>query len=295
MIAMTTLHTGASPAEHGWLGTAIHHGGAVVDLLRQRDLRTGQPLASPGDLLSVSSIYRRLADAGVDVRVVSLAAFEGSFLNAWYFDGALSVPYSDLSELPAAAAQAARGGGPRYVVVYWPGFDDVCHGAGPSSAEASAAAREVDTAFHHLLGQLPGDGSTLVVLTADHGQSGTPAGLATALHEEACLPSLLRGAPAGENLVRYLNAKPGSEGDVAARLAGVATLLSAAEAWREGLFGGPPAREEFLGRTGDWIAVARHGHQLTWAYDAQPARTWAGTHGGWAAELMVVPVLTVRL
>ena len=33
MIAMTTLHTGASPAQHGWLGTAIHAGGSVVDVL----------------------------------------------------------------------------------------------------------------------------------------------------------------------------------------------------------------------------------------------------------------------
>ncbi len=157
------------------------------------------------------------------------------------------------------------------------------------------AARELDAAFQQMLGKLPRDGSTLLVLTADHGQSDTPAQLAAALHEDARLGEGLNGPPAGENLVRYLNVKPGGEGGVADRLAEVATLLSAPEAWREGLFGGPPAQEEFLERTGDWIAVAHHQRQLLWTHPAKHAQTWAGTHGGWSADLMVVPVLTLRL
>lgn len=294
MIAMTTLHMGASPAQHGWLGTSVHDRGTVVDLLRQRDLLTGRLLDHPGDLLAASPVSRRLADTGVDVRSVGPAAFEGSFLSGWYFDGALSVPYEALPDLPGAVAHAARGDGPRYVVVYWPGFDDVCHATGPGSPEASVAARRVDLAFHQTLAGLPQDGSTLVILTADHGQSDTPARLVTPLHQDTGLPDLLGGPPAGERLVRYLNVRPGGEAEVAERLAGAATLLPASEAWQEGLFGGPPAREEFLGRTGNWIAVARHGHQMTWAYPAKSARPAAGDHGSLSAEQMVVPLVALR-
>lgn len=41
--------------------------------------------------------------------------------------------------------------------------------------------------------------------------------------------------------------------------------------------------------------MAHPGHQLTWAYPAEAARAWGGTHGGWDAEQMVVPVVSVRL
>lgn len=294
MTAMTTLHTGASPAQHGWLGTALHWRGQVADVLRQRELTTGQPLADARALCAVPSLYRRLADASVATCAVSLAAFEGSFLNAWYFDGATSVPYDgELEDLPAAAVRAAQGGGPRYVLAYWPGYDGVCHQVGHDAPEAAAAARAIDAAFHELLESLPQSGRTLVVFTADHGQSVTPAPLALALEDVPTVAAALRGPPAGENLVRYLNTVEGATGLTEA-LQEHATVMAAQEAWDGGLFGGLPAQASFQGRTGDVIAVAHRGHQLTWAYPAQPARVWAGTHGGWSAEQMVVPVIAFR-
>lgn len=187
MTARTTLHTGASPAQHGWLGTAIHAVGSVVDVLRQRDLLSAQSLREPGALRSAGSLYRRLTDAGVQTRVATPAAFEGSFLNSWCFDGAQSVPYGDLAKLPGAVARAAQGAGPRYVVAYWPGFDSVSHAAGPYSAEAAGAAGQIDSALQEVGDRLPRTGSTLVVLTADHGQSKTPAHLARALHGDSQL------------------------------------------------------------------------------------------------------------
>lgn len=300
MTAMTTLHTGASPAQHGWLGTSIHAGGSVVDVLRQRDLPSGEPLEQPGALLSVGTprsvgtLYRRLTDAGVSVRAVMPAAFEGSFLNGWYFEGATSVPYGGLPDLPDAVARAAQGGGPRYVIVYWPDFDTVSHDHGPYSAPAAAAARSVDAALAALLAGLPQGGSTLVVLTADHGQSDTPPELAVNLSDDGALGDLLDGPPAGESQVRYLNALPGRETTLPAHLEAHATVIRSADAWADGLFGGEPADETFRTRTGEYIAVAHHGRQLTWAFPGKAARTWAGTHGSWAAEQMVVPIVAIR-
>ena len=294
MTAMTTIHTGVPPAWHGWLGTAVHHEASVVDVLVQRDVLTGLPVSPPDQLLSVGSLYRRLANAGVEARVVSLAAFEGSFLNAWYFDGATSVPYEDLPDLPAAAARAASGGGPRYVLTYLPGYDNTCHAFGPSSTEAAREADRVDAAFDAFLRLVEGDGSTLVVLTGDHGHSDAPADRVLALHEDERLQVALRGAPAGENHARYFRVRSGMGGVVEAALAGCTTLLPARDAWHGGLFGGAPAREAFVERVGDMIAVGRPGGQLTWAYPAQDARARLGMHGGWSAALMVVPVVTVR-
>ncbi|GHF51149.1 hypothetical protein HNQ07_003023 [Deinococcus metalli] len=291
MTAMTTLHTGAAPAQHGWLGTSVFEGTTVLDILRQRDLLSGEAARLPP---ATGTVYRQLAAAGVTARAVTPASFEGTLLNDWYYDGATTVPYDDLTDLPDAVARAAAGGGPRYVIAYWPDFDTVSHDHGPYSRAAADAAHAFDAAFHALLGRLPDDGSVLTLLTADHGQSSTPAPLAVHLNAVPGLCDMLDGPPAGETQVRYLRVRPGAEDDVHAALRDHATVLPAAEAWAAGLFGGPPAQEAFLERTGDHVAIAYHGRQLLWPAPEHAPRVWAGTHGGWAAEQMVVPLVMVR-
>ena len=289
MTAMTTIHTGASPAQHGWLGTSIHHDGTVVDLLRQQDLLGGETTYLPP---AVGSVYRRLADAGVTVLAVTPAAFQGSVLNGWYYDGARDVPYETLTDFPDAVARAAHGSGPRYVIAYAPDFDTVSHDHGPYSRPAADTARNLDTALHALLSRLPDDGSVLVLLTADHGQSDTPADLVVNLNGP--LDGLLDGPPAGEVQARYLNVRPGAEDAVQGALAGHATVIRAAEAWTDGLFGGPPAHDAFRERTGTHVAVAQHGRQLTWAYPTSPPISKGGMHGSLMAEQMVVPLVMIR-
>ncbi|MFC3831822.1 MULTISPECIES: alkaline phosphatase family protein [Deinococcus] len=289
MTAMTTIHTGASPAQHGWLGTSIHQGSTVIDLLRQQDLLGGETTHLPP---AVGTVYRRLADAGVTVQAVTPAAFQGSVLNGWYYDGAQEVPYETLADFPDAIARAAAGGGPRYVIAYAPDFDTVSHDHGPYSRPAADTARALDTALHALLSRLPDDGSVLVLLTADHGHSDTPADLAVNLN--APLDGLLAGPPAGEVQARFLNVRPGAEDAVQDALADHATVIPAADAWADGLFGGPPAQETFRARTGTHLAVARHGRQLTWDYPASPAVSKTGMHGGPVAEQMAVPLVMIR-
>ena len=276
MIALTTMHTGVPPAQHGWLGTTVYQNRTVVDLLRQTDVLAGQALANPHQLACVPSIYRRLQEIGVPSGYVNPAAYEGQFLDHFYFGGGRPFRYGAASPLPGQVAAAL--GESRYVMAYWPDYDTTNHIFGPSSEESSQAARTVDDLIRQTVQRVPQDGRTLLVFTADHGQRDTPG---------SAIRPITGQAAAGENRFRYLHST-----EQAAQV-GEAAVFPSAQLWEEGLFGGPPARPEFLERTGTYTAIVQDAAQLTYDYGAGPL-ILKGNHGGWSAEEMVVPVLTLR-
>ena len=288
MTALTTMHTGVPPAQHGWLGTTVFQGKTVIDLLRQTDVLAAKPLPDPNTLIFVPSVYRCLHDIGVSSGYVSPAAYEGQFLDHFYFDGGTAFRYGPHASLPLQVANAAAQSGSvqsgavpaRYVMSYWPDYDTTNHIHGPQSEASAQAAGTVDTLIRHTLDALPRDGHTLLVVTADHGQRVTPLG-------EVVSVGTVEAPPAGENRLRYFTHEPQGLS------AGVTVRLSA-DLWAEGLFGGPPARLEFLERTGTYTATVQDAAQLTHDYGAGPL-ILKGNHGGWSAEEMVVPVLSIRL
>jgi hypothetical protein len=63
--ALTALHTGATPAEHGLVGFTIwwQETATVVQTLLFRDLLRGTPLTNASRLVTVPSLYQRLPPA----------------------------------------------------------------------------------------------------------------------------------------------------------------------------------------------------------------------------------------
>lgn len=295
MAAMTTYHTGRTPAEHGYLGFSVYlpERGCVANLIATADLY-GNPLPDPEFLIAVPSLYERLAALGVACCTVSPAEYQGSFLNRWYFRGCAYVPYHAPSTLASLAPPTLPGPGPRYTVAYWPGYDTVCHRYGPQSPQAADEVAAVDGMFSRLLRKLPRDGKTLLVLSADHGQHELDAAQALYPQQDARLMELLADAPAGEVRARYFRTERPQE--LTEHLEPLAQCLPSAEAWERGLFGGPPALESFHARTGDLIAVPRGKQSFRWLWhpDAPPGPD-GGSHGGWSAEEMLVPVIAVRV
>lgn len=296
--ALTTFHTGCSPAEHGVLGytTWLVDPGTVADTVLFRDLVADRPLENPRRLMSVPSLYRWLADEGVTCRVVMPSSFRGSPLSHWHFDRAEFVPYQAPGSIPSRIAEAVNGRGRRYVVAYWPGYDAVCHWHGPSSPEAGDEAAAVDLAFERLIGVLPHTGRTLVLLTADHGQRDLDPAEAVLLGEDRALSAWLASPPLGERCGRFLRVKPRTEKQVVEHLSSVSEVMSMDDAWAIGLFGGPPAVAEFRMRTGDLLVVPRGRRQLHWPFtEHDRSETWRGGHGGWSDAEMLVPVIALRV
>ncbi len=253
-------------------------------MLAARDRVTGRPRPVPG---GPPSVFRRLSAAGVRCRVVNAAAFADSDLTAWLFAGAEYRPWHSVHTVPSLVGEAAQAPGPAYLHAYWPDHDTVCHVHGPGSPQADDDAAAFDAMLDRLVGALPRGGRTLLLVTGDHGQRGVEPGSTVWLDDLGC------AAPAGERGAAYLRHRPG----LARALAPHAEVRPTAELWREGWFGGPPALPSFRARTGDLLAVPRDGRSLAWRgfAGADASAPWAGQHGGWSPEEMLVPLIAMRV
>jgi hypothetical protein len=295
--ALTTLHTGVTPAEHGLVGFTIWwpDRATVAQTVLFRDLLRGTPLADAHRLVTVPTVYQQLAAIGVASHAVIPAGITGSMLSAWHFAGARVNPYATIGALPDAIADALADGGAQYVVAYWPEYDGACHEYGLASPEARDAARRFDAALARLLAALGRAENVLVLLTADHGQRPLDPDETIRLNDDPVLARWLASPPLGERCARYFRIRPGGESIVARHLSSVAEVVPMADVWAAGLFGGPPAVASFPLRTGDLLAIPRGRRQLHWAFaPTERAEVYRGGHGGWTAWEMTVPMVAIR-
>ena len=285
--ALSSIHTGLTPAEHGHLGFSVwlDQGPDVTDLLLARDRFSKEPRPVPA---APPPIWSRLAAAGVSGRVVNAAAFADSALTRWHFAGAEYRRWYSANTLPSLIAEAVDGAGPTYVWAYWPDHDPVCHVHGPGSAQAADELAAFDLTVQRIVRRLPRTGRTVLLITGDHGQGALDPERVVFLDE--CLTT----PPAGDRTAAYLRAEPGLE----ERLAPFAEMVPMPRVWAEGWFGGPPTVPAYRTRTGDFLALARDGRQFVWrpkgAAESRPT-LWRGGHGGWSAEEMLVPLITARV
>jgi hypothetical protein len=294
--ALTTLHTGKTPAQHGLLGFTIwlEDRQAVANTLLFRDLLTGKPLADAASLMTVPSLYRQLPEL-VSNRVVVPASIKDSLLSRWHFAGAEIAPYRRLARLPDLVAEAVSGTRPGYIVAYWPDYDTTCHVHGPESSAAGSAARFVDAALGRLIEMLPFSDDTLLLLSADHGQRAIEPNETVILNDDPELVSHLASPPMGERCARYLRVAPGMDAAVADHLSPLAEVIPMADVWADGLFGDSRGAELFRSRTGDLLAIPRDHRQLAWAFTvAGRKEIYRGGHGGWTAAEMLVPIVAIR-
>ncbi|GGK17056.1 alkaline phosphatase family protein [Deinococcus malanensis] len=292
MAALTTLHTGRAPAEHGYLGLSVwlEELGRVVNLIRLQDAADRQPVTGASFLAAVPSIYQQLSELGISCAVVMPEEYGQSFLTRWCCAGASYVGYGFPSTAASLTAGLVRSGGARYVMVYLPDYDSTCHTYGPSSDQAADELAAVDLIVGRLLGALPDNGKTLLVLTADHGQVDQSAQGVVPVTQSEEFQRLLLAPMAGEERAAYFRIDPRHMHEAVSLLAPYAAVFEADDAWEAGLFG-PDPDSPFRSRTGHLIAVANEGLALTRRRSGTSQR---GLHGGWSGAEMRVPVLAVR-
>jgi predicted AlkP superfamily pyrophosphatase or phosphodiesterase len=298
MAAVTAMHTATPPAKSGWLGYTLWlpEIGATVEMIGQINQTTHKPLEDRGFLASVPGMYARLEKLGVQVSSVQPSGYRGSWLNDWYWQGAVQYGYITANILPSATARPLELDGRRLVVLYWADYDSVCHRHGPSSSAASDEISALDHALGRLIVRLPRDGKTALVVTADHGQVDLRADAAVYLERDEWLRSRLLSAPGGDRVCRTLRVAPDELQAVEAHVRRYGDVMRSAEAWEAGLFGGAPAQASFRERVGDLIVMPRDGMQLCWTFTGkQPSRPHLGSHGALSHEEMRVPLLAARM
>ena len=131
---------------------------------------------APEWIYPTATLYQALAKSGIASYVIQHGEYTPSTYSDIVFTGATALGYRTLPEaLVNLRLLLARQRKPTYYVLYHDRFDALCHEYGPNSPQVEA---ELDTFLTTLERQLlvqldDGRGDTLVLLTADHGQSET--------------------------------------------------------------------------------------------------------------------------
>ena len=308
--AVSTIHTGRQPAEHGVLGWKTHLealGGTIQTLPFADHERT--PLAevrenpNPAALLDGPTLYERLDVDSVLVQPDGIG--DGGF-DAQANRGADVVNYAN----PAQAAYQVRetidgATEPTYCFCYLPTVDKFSHESGAAHPETDAQVGAVCHAVEReLIDELDPDVAerTLFLLTADHGEVDTIPEERLDLGALDLDPHLARDASGdpipmlgGPRNLQF-HAREGHRGALRRTLEdGLAALdpliLDREEILDEELFGDREPSERFLERCPDLLVVPREGFA-----DADEAvLTNIGMHGGMAPDEMLVPFAAARV
>ena len=310
LTAMTSLWTGRTPGDHGFLGShlLLSEFGVLANMLKLAPAAGGMPGEllqwglAPDRFVSVPNVAQTLSAAGVRTAAHLYGPHVGSGLARILLRGVdRMVGHVGFSDMWANVQEtvAQRTSQPLFVKVYWFGTDDVAHAYGPNGERSRAALRDLGRSMQEdFIDRLPGSAreGTVLIVTADHGQIATPEGSAVRLLDHPALRRMLLIPPAGEKRASYLYALPGHAEDVAdyvgEHLADRFLLLETEAALSAGLFGSSEVSPLLRGRLGDFLLLARGDGSLV---PAGEKAAYRGHHGSLTPEEMLVPLVMARL
>ncbi|MCC6175170.1 MAG: alkaline phosphatase family protein [Chloroflexi bacterium] len=318
--ALTTLNTGLPPSQHGLMGWWLY----LEELGEPAETVRWGPAAGrgsyaqwehggydPAAFFGHQTLHQHLRRHGVAPFVVSPADHRDSAFSMMTFAGASFLGYRATSTLPLLIREGLARGEERqrcFVYAYWPNVDLVAHlawldwrssldGVFADVAEEIAA---LDFALSRLVERPDPDGSTLVLLTADHGHVFGRRGQVLRLDLDARLLDDLICAPTGERRLVYLHARAGRteavRGYCQEHFGHAAHVLDPARLFAEGVFGPGQPGAASRHRAGDVVLLARDDWQFMWRFARYQRPPFLfGNHGGLDPREMEVPLLAMRV
>ena len=314
--AITTVHTGRTPAEHGLLGWNVRlpsadltcHSlpfatreadyGASVDLSEAAEV-TGR------DLFDGTPVHEQFQAAGVASHVIEPSRIGGSY-NEVVERGAIQHEADSVASFAVTLReQLAAAQQPSYFYCYWPEIDGVSHDEGTQSAIYGAELAAVCTALERQLAAVgPATAAeTLVVVTADHGHHDADPAEAVDLSE---LPGVWdrlathddgrRVLPTGGPRNLHLHVADGQREAVRRAITDApfeARVTTGAAAIDDGLFGPGEVSPKLRERVGDLLVVPETAN--VWFSDEGRKLEFVGTHGGQHPREMAVPFVAASL
>lgn len=300
--ALTSLWTGALPAEHGVIGYEV--------FLKEYSLIANMLLHSPASytegvaglrlagfdaaaFLPVPVLGPHLLLQGVRPHAFLHRSIAFSSLSGMLQREAETAPvfslsdlFLNLEDLLAAPARETR-----YIYIYWSAVDDLSHRYGPQDPRVW---REVIAFSQQLRRFLAGrrGGDTLFLLTADHGHISTPKDPALEVRRHPELLNCLAMLPSGEARLPYAFVRPGREERfteyVRHTWGGRFKAAPAAEFLASGLLGNRGFYEKLPDRLGDYVVIPEEGAYWYFGYKENPL---LGRHGGLSRTEMLAPLL----
>lgn len=294
--ALTSLATGAWPAEHGLAGWFVHlpERGINAIGLPFVERASGRPLEELG--LGEGDVFRQAALlSGYRRDVLSLmpTRITDSVYTRYVCAGTPVTGYESLSGAVDAVIERVRDArSATFTYVYYPRVDSAQHAHGPSAPQTRREVDLLDAELSRLADAL--DGGARVVVSADHGLFDINAAAKLFVEAEDELMALLLGPPSGEPRVPLLHVRPSREGEAASlfrrRFGDHFALLTTNEVDDLRLLGPSPLSAEARSRLGDFLALSAAGEVLVFRPEKQIA-AMKGFHGGLMADEVRIPLI----
>ncbi|TYL40493.1 nucleotide pyrophosphatase [Natronococcus pandeyae] len=312
--ALTTVHTGRSPVEHGLLGwfQYLESAEQIIETLpfqtlEGESLADASPASDTRELFDgeTVTVYEGAREAGIDSYAIQPDEFVESGYTRATTAGAERVGYDTVADLAVTIRRTLEDSSdPTYVYAYEPTIDAISHAEGTGTERYRTTLDAILKRLRHeLVDRLDPDVAerTLLLVTADHGIVDTvpeenvettewdewPALRETFRRDAAGEPRLPTGSPRNVHVHvqpdRFEEAREIVESNLVGR------TFTREEALERGLFGPGTPSSLFERRCGDLIAVHRN-RGLWWE-----EMTLIGMHGGLTREEMLVPFAATRL
>jgi predicted AlkP superfamily pyrophosphatase or phosphodiesterase len=308
--ALTSLWTGAYPSEHGVLGYEmwIKEFSMIANMILHAPITFKNSVDSlttagfsPGEFLGMQTFGTHLANHGVDSYSFTHYSIAKSGLSRMLMRDVEVQPFQTPASLWVSIRDLieTKSENTKFIWTYWGQVDGISHYNGPDDERVKAEFSHYSLAFEHFfLNQIHSQSKsdTMVILTADHGQTPTPLNSNMVLENHPELHSYLRMNPTCENRFTFLYTRPGNEDSVREYFSETwpdeFILITQEEAITKGLFGPEPYHPDLGNRVGDLIAISRDEAYLWWSKEQD---FLLGRHGGMNSQDMLVPFLAVKL
>lgn len=309
--AITTVHTGSTPAEHGVLGWDVRLPAEDVTVevfphtLRDATGDPTPPVASE-EVVRATPIYPELEADGVEARTIQPAETLESAYTESAIGGAKHVPYDGIEDGAASVrAELEANHGPSYTYFYTPDVDAATHDGGTDSADyhdalATVSERLSSALYDDLNPEVAAE--TLLLVTADHGMVDIepgPAGYLDVTSIPDVATSLAR-RPSGDPVLPWgdyrglhLKVENGDRRRAREALEAHGVTVFSREEVLERCFYGPSTPDGFESRVGDLIAT--HPDLKLGYPGGEKIEPYVGMHGGPTEREMVVPFAAARL
>ncbi|HID93541.1 MAG TPA: hypothetical protein EYP60_05530 [bacterium (Candidatus Stahlbacteria)] len=310
--ALTTLATGLTPQEHAIIGFRMYlkEFNLVVDTLRfspsqdKRDDRLLEMGLDPQTFLGVKTIDKILSRHKVDSYVLIPKIYANSGLTKMLHSNAITCTYIACSDMFVKLRRLLKSSDKRiFVFVYWGVSDQIAHNYGPFVEEFYAEIRNIGYSFEtEFIKRLDSKikKETLLMITADHGQTSVSKRTATKVVNYPELMSKLSIPPTGDSRASYLYVRNGKVEEVRNYLKdkfkNEFIVLSSKEVAKKGLFGTGEPKQEFYSRIGNLMVLPRKNYTFYYSYeDPQKEFEHKGSHGGLTSDEILVPFIVTKL
>lgn len=309
--ALTTIHTGLTPQEHGLPEWTVYF--EEVDKIIQTLPFTYEPWHKRDSVMDIGGIPEMLYEGDTIYERLRVAGIQSYFFNYYeYIEGAYTrmtskgahmIGYHNGTDLFNKLKETIEATpGPAYFFVYWPEIDKVEHFFGPKSPEHIKQLQDFSFLVSRFFENLDLDrcGETLVLLTADHGQTDIAGERIIYLNQylpvqesysrsskgNVILPS---GSPHDVFLAISPDKLAETKSFLSQELSGRALVLTIDEALHQGIFGLNDPSVKFLRRVGNLLILPYEGSHVWYKFKADDGYSLRGMHGGLSEKEMLVP------